>query len=376
MNRTIGSMRGVAASAAVAAWLVALAVTMGGAQTPPSAPEKPAPSAQPPAPKPAFVEAGELLDANQPKRAVEVAERAVKEEPDNGHAWFVLARARQAAGDLPGAIDAGHRAADYAAVRASAYYNLACAYASSGKKDDAFRALKAARRAGFADRDQMSKDPDLLSLHGDPRFELPGERNYFTLKLKDGTELPYSVDLPLNFDPRQPFPMLVAPGIGKKVDNNWGGLFWGEDTAQRGWITVEAPSFLFEDPIGSTNQLLDEVARRYKIAGGKVHLACYGPTAGSGFAIAMSTPARIASLWTLPGFPLTEKDEELQKLKGIKVCFVVGDKDPFWYQETQVAHAHLQRLGVETFLEVVPGGGHLLQEMFGGEFAERLNLVR
>jgi len=345
--------------------VVAMAV-MAAAQTPPSTP----------APKPPIVLAEELLDANQPRQAVAAAEQAVKDEPDNPRAWFVLARAKHAAGDLDGAIAAGHHAANYAAVRASAFYNLACAYALKGDKDDAFRALAGAKRAGFADRELMAKDADLLSLHSDPRFVLPGERMYFTLTLKDGSELPFSVDLPVGFDPRQPCPVLVAPGVGKKVPDNWGGLFWGEDTAQRGWITVESPSFLFEDPLGSTKQLFDEVTRRYKVAGGKVHVACYGPTAGSAFAIVMANPERVASLWALPGYPLTDKDADLVKLKGVKVSFIVGDRDPFWYQETQVAHAHLVRLGVEIFLEVVPGGGHLLEEMFGGEFAERLNLLR
>jgi hypothetical protein len=344
---------------------VAMAAAFAFAQTPPEPPKQSA-----------VAEAEELLNANRPKPAVEAAERAVKEAPDNPRAWFVLARARHAAGDLDGAIEAGHRAANYAAVRASSFYNLACAYALTGKKDDAFRALMGAKRAGFADRSLMAGDADLVSLRGDPRFVLPGERMFFTLTLKDGTELPYSVDLPVGFDPRQPCPVLVAPGVGKEVEGSWGGLFWGEDTAQRGWITVESPSFLFEDPIGSTGQLLDEIARRYKIAGGKVHVACYGPTAGSGFAIAMSAPGRVASLWAVPGFPLTDKDEELRKLTGVKVSFIVGDRDPFWLQETQLAYARLKGLGVETFLEIVPGGGHLLEEMFGGEFGERLNLVR
>jgi Tetratricopeptide repeat len=363
----------LAASSAV----IAMAVTAV-AQTPPSTPPaKPAPQEQSaPAAKPLIVQAEELLGANQPKQAVVVAEQAVKDEPDNPRAWFMLARAKQAAGDLVGAVEAGHHAANYAAVRASAFYNLACAYALKGEKDDAFRALAGAKRAGFADRDLMAKDADLVSLHGDSRFVLPGDRNYFTLKLKDGSELPFSVDLPVGFDPRQPCPVLVAPGVGKKIPDNWGGLFWGEDTSQRGWITVESPSFLFEDPIGSTKQLFDEVARRYKIANGKVHVACYGPTAGSAFAIVMANPERVASLWALPGYPLTDKDADLRKLKGVKVTFIVGDQDPFWHQETLVAREHLQRLGVETYLEVVPGGGHLLEEMFGGEFAERLNLLR
>jgi len=220
------------------------------------APKKPATAAKTataPVEKPALVKAEEALDNNRPKEAVDFAVQAVKDEPDSGHAWFVLGRAQQAAGNTTAAIAAGEKASTFASVRASALYNLACVYALNQDKDNAFKALANAKRAGFADRDQMMKDPDLVSLRGDKRFQLPGECNYFTLKLKDGkTELPFAVYLPVGYDPARPYPVLVAPGQGKKIKDNWGGLFWGEDTSQRGWIAVESPALLLEDPIGAT----------------------------------------------------------------------------------------------------------------------------
>jgi hypothetical protein len=329
---------------------------------------------QPPASP--LAEAERLLESGQAKQALAQAKKAVDEQPQNPHAWFVLARAYHAAGDLDGAIKAGHRAAEFAAVRASAFYNLACAYALEGDKDDAFKALLGAKRAGFADRSLMAGDPDLASLRNDSRFVLPLERNYFTLKLADGTELPFSVDLPVDYQPAKSYPVLIAPGHGKRVEGNWGGLFWGEDTSQRGWIAVESPAFLLPDPITSTSQLLDEVARRYRVEGGKFHLACYGPSSGAAFGAAMAYPARVKSLSAIPGFPTTNKPEELQKLRGVRVSFIVGQDDPVWKPEVEVAHSRLQSLGVETYLEVMSDTGHLLQPLFGGEFAERLELLR
>ncbi|HEX5132553.1 MAG TPA: tetratricopeptide repeat protein [Candidatus Krumholzibacteria bacterium] len=328
------------------------------------------------APVPWVVQAEQLLENNRPQEARAAAEKAVVEFPQNPHGWFVLARACQAAGDLDAAIKAGHQAANFAAVRASAFYNLACAYAVKGDKADAFRALASAKLAGFADRDQMAKDPDLASLRDDPRFVLPLERNFFTLKLADGTDLPFSVDLPVGYNPANAYPVLIAPGLGKKVDGNWGGLFWGEDTSQRGWITVETPAFLLEHPIEALEQLLDEVSRRYRAEGGKFHLACYGPSSGPCFALAMTVPARVRSLTAVPGFPVTDDEAELNKLTGIKVSFIVGENDAIWLNESERAYNRLKSLGVETYLEIVPGANHLLQEMFGGELAERLQLVR
>lgn len=327
-------------------------------------------------PLPWVIQAEQLLEANKPKEAVDAARKAVDENAEKPHAWFILARASHAAGDLDGAISAGHRAATFASVRASAFYNLACAYALKGSKDDAFKALTGAKRAGFADRALMMTDPDLAPLREDSRFVLPLERNYFMLKIDDKVELPFSVDLPVNFDPARAYPVLIAPGHGKKVEGNWGGLFWGEDTSQRGWITVESPSFLLTDPVAVTLNLLDEVARRCKVEGGKFHLACYGPSSGPGFAIAMAAPERFKSLVALPGFPVTDDDKELAKLKGIRVSFIVGTNDAIWLNESQRAYARLQKLGIDCYLEIVPGANHLLQEMFGGELAERLELMR
>jgi len=344
------------------------------------APKKPATAAKTataPVEKPALVKAEEALDNNRPKEAVDFAVQAVKDEPDSGHAWFVLGRAQQAAGNTTAAIAAGEKASTFASVRASALYNLACVYALNQDKENAFKALANAKRAGFADRDQMMKDPDLVSLRGDKRFQLPGECNYFTLKLKDGkTELPFSVYLPVGYDPARPYPVLVAPGQGKKIKDNWGGLFWGEDTSQRGWIAVESPALLLEDPIGATGQLFDEIQRRYKVERAQFHLLAYGPSSAPAFGVSAVMPERIRSLWLLPGFPVGIKDEGLARMKPMKVCFIVGDADPYWYQESLVYYRKLKALGVDAYLEVVRGGSHLLPEMFGGELAERLSNVR
>ena len=54
-------------------------------------------------------------------------------------------------------------------------YNLACAYALSGKPDEAFGALDRCAAKGFLKEtgniDHMKVDPDLESLRKDPRWE-------------------------------------------------------------------------------------------------------------------------------------------------------------------------------------------------------------
>ena len=51
------------------------------------------------------------------------------------------------------------------------WYNLGCSYALTGHPDEAFDALIKAIDLGYGDYDWMKTDPDLNSLHADPRFE-------------------------------------------------------------------------------------------------------------------------------------------------------------------------------------------------------------
>ena len=55
---------------------------------------------------------------------------------------------------------------------AGAAYDHACCLALAGRKDEAFEKLRLALVAGFQDRAHLDADPDLASLHDDPRWPL------------------------------------------------------------------------------------------------------------------------------------------------------------------------------------------------------------
>jgi hypothetical protein len=76
---------------------------------------------------------------------------------------------------LAGRTADAQRALD-AAVAAGAnagntYYNLACALALAGKRDDALATLEQAVARGWTDAAHMAADTDLVSLRGEPRFK-------------------------------------------------------------------------------------------------------------------------------------------------------------------------------------------------------------
>jgi tetratricopeptide (TPR) repeat protein len=57
------------------------------------------------------------------------------------------------------------------ATAAEAWYNFGCAEAARGRSDEAFADLNRAIENGLISPGELSADPELKSLHSDPRFE-------------------------------------------------------------------------------------------------------------------------------------------------------------------------------------------------------------
>jgi hypothetical protein len=61
---------------------------------------------------------------------------------------------------------------DQPATVAEAWYNFACAEAARGRPDQAFTDLSHAIEDGLISPGEISGDPELKSLHSDPRFDV------------------------------------------------------------------------------------------------------------------------------------------------------------------------------------------------------------
>lgn len=84
---------------------------------------------------------------------------------------FYLPRTLMSKGDYTRAATSLTIAVKIHPDRAFMLYNLACSEARIGRKDGALDHLERAIAAGYNNRQAIEKDPDLESLHGDPRFE-------------------------------------------------------------------------------------------------------------------------------------------------------------------------------------------------------------
>lgn len=103
--------------------------------------------------------------------AVALYEKAVQVNPVNGEGWMSLANALLSVGEFQKAIPNFEKAWQLGtSFRFIPPYNIACCYARMGDKERAFQWLQKALDTGFRSLDQIPKDDDLKSLHGDPRF--------------------------------------------------------------------------------------------------------------------------------------------------------------------------------------------------------------
>ncbi|MGQ9591140.1 MAG: TPR end-of-group domain-containing protein [Planctomycetota bacterium] len=106
----------------------------------------------------------------QYQAAVEELKRVLAESPFDFRAHYHLAFAYLLLKDYAKAIHHFEIAKRIQPDDQLTLYNLACAYALSGRKDEALRELEAAVSAGFDDVAHIESDPDLDSLREDPRY--------------------------------------------------------------------------------------------------------------------------------------------------------------------------------------------------------------
>jgi tetratricopeptide (TPR) repeat protein len=121
-------------------------------------------------PSPRMLAANELLKAKNWSEAAKAYEEIVKDEPGNGRAWYQLGVARFSLEKFELAVEAFQK---NIAISNSpnVMYNLACAYARLGQKEQALDWLGKAIANKLPPIVNLDEDNDLASLRGDARFK-------------------------------------------------------------------------------------------------------------------------------------------------------------------------------------------------------------
>lgn len=118
------------------------------------------------------VEALEKFEAGDTATSRTLTERVLAIAPAHAIARANLGRIYKGQGDYARAIAEHKLAIASAPELPDLYYNVACYYALSKRKEDALRWLALALDHGFARLEHLRGDADLDLLEGDPRFEL------------------------------------------------------------------------------------------------------------------------------------------------------------------------------------------------------------
>ena len=199
------------------------------------------------------------------------------------------------------------------------------------------------------------------------------ETLYKQIKIADGSTIPYAVHLPPDFDPVKTYPVLIGPGDAAKEEP--AGFYWRTEPYQKGWIIVDTP--LWEDFMKKhLGAVLDQIQKEYKVEGNKFHTVCWSANSAGIFDLAMANADRFHSITGMAGDPGKLNEDKIASLKKMKVQFVVGENDSYWRRAAEEDHKKLKAAGVETYLEIIPKGGHILRDLIGGGFISRLEKLR
>lgn len=127
--------------------------------------------AQAPAqPSPKMKAANELYTQKKFAESAAAFTDVLKDEPQNGRAWYLLGMSFHFAGKYEQAIAAFEKNLGIVPQNAMSMYNAACGHSRLKQPDKAFEWLDKAVKAGPGVLGNIDADPDLENIRGDARF--------------------------------------------------------------------------------------------------------------------------------------------------------------------------------------------------------------
>ena len=116
-------------------------------------------------------EASIALRGGDAEGAMAIYREMIAKDKADAEAWLNLGRLQHRNKSYADAIQSFDEAAKGTAQRSVALYNLACAYALIGKKEDAIDAVGRAIEAGMRAKGLYQSDQDLATIRDDARFQ-------------------------------------------------------------------------------------------------------------------------------------------------------------------------------------------------------------
>lgn len=189
-----------------------------------------------------------------------------------------------------------------------------------------------------------------------------------------GKELTYAVQLPDNFDPNKTYPIAIGPSeVLSKSDQSF---YWRGVRDTYGWVLVDFTIYQSVRKKDQVVALMDHLRATYQVEGDKFHTICFSANSAGIFDLVMALPEHFHSITGMAGNPGTTDKEKLARLKGVQVSFVVGDKDTYWMNAAKDRHQRLLSVGVDSHIEIIKNGPHVLEELIGKGTLARMDKLR
>ena len=184
----------------------------------------------------------------------------------------------------------------------------------------------------------------------------------------------YTIQLPLNYDASKTYPVLIGPSEAEK--NSDESFYFKNTKDSQGWILIGYRIYGAANRTDEIKALFRHLKTSYNVEGNKFHTVCYSANSAGIFDLVMKMPSYFAGITGMAGNPNNSNKEKLKQLKGVKVQFVVGDRDPYWMRSAKKSLQLLQEIGVESSIEIIKGGEHVMKPLIGKGFLDRAERLR
>jgi len=183
----------------------------------------------------------------------------------------------------------------------------------------------------------------------------------------------YAYHLPANYDSLISYSVLIGPGDGTPGSDK--SFFWNvEDPSEFGWILIEFS--LWKQNSNVVKELMKKLNEKFNVEGDKFHIVGFSANSASSFGHTIANPDFFHSVTGIPGHPASNNKSQIEALVNVKVQNIVGAKDAYWLNAAKDFEIIYEEAGVNSILDVIPDGEHVLRDLVGKGFFEKIENLR
>lgn len=203
-------------------------------------------------------------------------------------------------------------------------------------------------------------------------WSVVAQTELITTKTETGKEVRFIMHLPKSYDESKVYPVVIGPS---ELESKEGSYYWKGFKSNDSWILIDAPIYLGTGQKEAVESIKRYLKENYSIEGQKFHAVCFSANSSPVFKLVMDAPELFHSVTGMPA-SVSTSEENLKRLKNVKVQLLVGADDGYWVRSSKSLKDKLDRLSIESKLEIFPGIGHFLLNVRGQPLMDRIDRLR